>query len=300
MPDPRRVRGRRYRLGVLLALCLTAVLGEARSFAQIARCAADSDPEVRAGLDLGRDTPNASTPRVTAGPHRRRRSGRRRRQLVHHLRDVTFTEDACWRKASSSRNAVRSVTGLHEGPGRFGEMVDQGEPLGGRGTAGASAAEIRSCPGDLERRGRVDLATAGWRVSGEAAEGLGGQVGEGGVAVDGHDQVGLGRQRTQDVDDAVAAGRSQSVEIGAADTDRSSAQGEGLDDVRSRSSARPPDTTSSPSSPPATCWPSPATRSTCSRTFPVSPPCRPGSAPTCSPRAADGASPPWIRTSALS
>ncbi|MFB6777374.1 transposase family protein [Streptomyces sp. NPDC056352] len=91
MPDPRHMRGRRYRLGVLLALCLTAVLGGARSLAQIARCAADADPEVRAGLGLGRDTPNASMLRVTAGPHRRRRSGRRRRQLVHHLRDVTFT-----------------------------------------------------------------------------------------------------------------------------------------------------------------------------------------------------------------
>ncbi|MFD9659245.1 hypothetical protein [Streptomyces mirabilis] len=51
MPDPRRVRGRRYRLGLLLALCLTTVLGEARSLAQTARCAADTHPEVRAGLD---------------------------------------------------------------------------------------------------------------------------------------------------------------------------------------------------------------------------------------------------------
>ncbi|WP_327733440.1 ISAs1 family transposase [Streptomyces nojiriensis] len=61
MPDPRRVRGRRYRIGVLLALCLTAVLGGARSLAQIARYAADADPEVRAGLGLARATPNAST-----------------------------------------------------------------------------------------------------------------------------------------------------------------------------------------------------------------------------------------------
>ncbi|MFD8003293.1 hypothetical protein [Streptomyces mirabilis] len=51
MSDPGRVRGRRYRLGVLMALCLTTVLGEARSLAQTDRYAADSHPEVRAGLD---------------------------------------------------------------------------------------------------------------------------------------------------------------------------------------------------------------------------------------------------------
>lgn len=44
IPDPRRVRGRRYRLGSLLALCLVAVLGGASSLAQIARFAADSAP----------------------------------------------------------------------------------------------------------------------------------------------------------------------------------------------------------------------------------------------------------------
>ncbi|MFG2424860.1 ISAs1 family transposase [Streptomyces sp. NPDC048448] len=61
VPDPRRARGRRYRTGVLLALCLAAVLGGARSLAQIARYAADADPQVRAGLGLARATPNAST-----------------------------------------------------------------------------------------------------------------------------------------------------------------------------------------------------------------------------------------------
>jgi hypothetical protein len=46
---------------VLLALCLTAVLGGARSLAQIARYAADADPQVRAELGLAHATPNAST-----------------------------------------------------------------------------------------------------------------------------------------------------------------------------------------------------------------------------------------------
>ncbi|MBC9731448.1 transposase family protein [Streptomyces sp. TRM68367] len=61
LPDPRRVRGRRYRLGSLLGLCLVAVLGGARSLAQIARLAADLAPEVHDQLGLNRATPNAST-----------------------------------------------------------------------------------------------------------------------------------------------------------------------------------------------------------------------------------------------
>ncbi len=46
LPYPPRVRGRRYRLGSLLGLCLVAVLGGARSLAQIARFAADAAPRV--------------------------------------------------------------------------------------------------------------------------------------------------------------------------------------------------------------------------------------------------------------
>jgi predicted transposase YbfD/YdcC len=61
VPDPRRVRGRRYRLGALLALRLVAVLGGARSLAQFARSAADAAPEVRTALGLVRSAPNAST-----------------------------------------------------------------------------------------------------------------------------------------------------------------------------------------------------------------------------------------------
>jgi hypothetical protein len=61
VPDPRRVRGRRYRIGTLLALCLVAVLGGARSLAQIARYATNASDEVRAELGLQRATPDAST-----------------------------------------------------------------------------------------------------------------------------------------------------------------------------------------------------------------------------------------------
>ncbi|MEY9873274.1 cell wall-associated NlpC family hydrolase [Streptacidiphilus sp. MAP12-33] len=60
LPDPRRVRGRRYRLGSLLALCLVAVLGGARSLAQISRFAADSGPALREVLGMHMATPNAS------------------------------------------------------------------------------------------------------------------------------------------------------------------------------------------------------------------------------------------------
>jgi hypothetical protein len=61
IPDPCRVRGRRYRLGSLLALCLVAVLGGATSLAAIARFTADTDSDLRERLGLAPSTPNAST-----------------------------------------------------------------------------------------------------------------------------------------------------------------------------------------------------------------------------------------------
>ncbi|MCX4732060.1 ISAs1 family transposase [Streptomyces sp. NBC_01363] len=61
LPDPRRVRGRRYRMGSLLALCLVAVLGEAMSLAAIARFAADADASLLEQIGLTSSTPNAST-----------------------------------------------------------------------------------------------------------------------------------------------------------------------------------------------------------------------------------------------
>ncbi|MEZ3183266.1 ISAs1 family transposase [Streptomyces pimonensis] len=60
LPDPRRVRGRRYRLGSLLALCLLAVLGGATTLAGIARYAIDTSPEARARIGLRRP-PRATT-----------------------------------------------------------------------------------------------------------------------------------------------------------------------------------------------------------------------------------------------
>ncbi|MER6127127.1 transposase family protein [Streptomyces sp. NPDC001795] len=61
VPYPRRARGRRYQLGSLLAVCLVAVLGGARSLAQIARFAADCDPDLYQPLGPVKATPNAST-----------------------------------------------------------------------------------------------------------------------------------------------------------------------------------------------------------------------------------------------
>ncbi|MFE0730875.1 ISAs1 family transposase [Streptomyces antibioticus] len=60
LPDPRRVRGRRYRLGSLLALCLLAVLGGATTLAGIARYAVDVAPDVRERIGLRR-LPRATT-----------------------------------------------------------------------------------------------------------------------------------------------------------------------------------------------------------------------------------------------
>ncbi|MFE6333080.1 transposase family protein [Streptomyces sp. NPDC057798] len=47
LPDPRRVWGRRYRLGSLLALCLLTVLGGATTPAGISRFAVGADPGLR-------------------------------------------------------------------------------------------------------------------------------------------------------------------------------------------------------------------------------------------------------------
>ncbi len=61
VPDPRRVRGRRYRIGSLLALCTIAVLSGAKSVTAIARFAADSSPELRQCLRFTSTTPNTTT-----------------------------------------------------------------------------------------------------------------------------------------------------------------------------------------------------------------------------------------------
>ncbi|MCA2184250.1 transposase family protein [Nonomuraea cavernae] len=52
IPDPRSRRGRRCRLGPLLALSLLAVLGGATSLAKIARFIAGYDPDLRARAGL--------------------------------------------------------------------------------------------------------------------------------------------------------------------------------------------------------------------------------------------------------
>ncbi|MEU9369509.1 ISAs1 family transposase [Streptomyces avermitilis] len=61
VPDPRRIRGRRYRIGSLLALCLVAVLGGAKSVTAIARFGTDSSPELRECLRFTSTTPNTTT-----------------------------------------------------------------------------------------------------------------------------------------------------------------------------------------------------------------------------------------------
>ncbi|WP_308126787.1 transposase family protein [Nonomuraea guangzhouensis] len=52
VPDPRSCRGRRYRLGPLLALSLLVVLGGATSLVKIARFIAGYDPDLRARAGL--------------------------------------------------------------------------------------------------------------------------------------------------------------------------------------------------------------------------------------------------------
>ncbi|WP_395292398.1 ISAs1 family transposase [Kitasatospora hibisci] len=61
LPDPRRTRGRRYRLGALLVLCATAVMAGASTWAAIVRFAAGLDPVLRERIGLVRGIPRTST-----------------------------------------------------------------------------------------------------------------------------------------------------------------------------------------------------------------------------------------------
>ncbi|WP_409467292.1 ISAs1 family transposase [Streptomyces sp. HC307] len=61
LPDPRRTRGRRYRLGALLVLCTTAVMAGASTWAAIVRFAAGLDPVLRELIGLARAIPRTCT-----------------------------------------------------------------------------------------------------------------------------------------------------------------------------------------------------------------------------------------------
>ncbi|WP_181139134.1 transposase family protein [Streptomyces sp. Ru72] len=61
IPDPRSCRGRRYRDGPLLVLCLVAVLAGAVGWAGSTRFAAGLDPATRAQIGLVRGIPRATT-----------------------------------------------------------------------------------------------------------------------------------------------------------------------------------------------------------------------------------------------
>jgi DDE_Tnp_1-associated len=63
--DPRRRRGVRHRLAVILGLAVCAVLAGARSFTAIAEWAADADAQTLARLGVSRAVPSESTFRRT-------------------------------------------------------------------------------------------------------------------------------------------------------------------------------------------------------------------------------------------
>ncbi|MHA6800194.1 ISAs1 family transposase [Bounagaea algeriensis] len=65
VPDPRRARGLRHRLPVILAVALSAVLSGARSFTAIGEWAADASAEVLQALGVDGAPPDESTIRRT-------------------------------------------------------------------------------------------------------------------------------------------------------------------------------------------------------------------------------------------
>jgi len=71
--DPRHRRGIRYRLAVILALAVCAVLAGARSFTAIAEWAGDADEETLAGLGVsGAGALGVHVPAGLAAPGRGR------------------------------------------------------------------------------------------------------------------------------------------------------------------------------------------------------------------------------------
>jgi len=84
---------------------------------------------------------------------------------------------------------------------------------------------IRSAPGWSKLH--CQLSPSGWLFGArgvadgcsavliDVAQGFGGEVGECGVAVDGHDEVGFREDGAQDVDDAVNAAECEAVGLGA-------------------------------------------------------------------------------------
>ncbi|SEG96344.1 DDE_Tnp_1-associated [Nonomuraea solani] len=91
VPDPRSRRGRRYRLGPLLALSLLAVLGGATSLAKITRIIAGYDPGLRARAGL------PGTPRLAASTLG---------QLLSRLNGAAFDTATCGYLASLAAGAT--------------------------------------------------------------------------------------------------------------------------------------------------------------------------------------------------
>src|ERR1700730_77675 len=100
--------------------------------------------------------------------------------------------------------------------------------------AGTVAADHARRPGALAPAALAGQARSRSITSGDqgesavmagAAQAVPGQVGEGRVAINGHDQVRFGEDAAQDVDDAVGAADGEAVGVGPADGDCGGAQG---------------------------------------------------------------------------
>ncbi|NBE98103.1 MULTISPECIES: ISAs1 family transposase [unclassified Nonomuraea] len=121
VPDPRDRRGRRYRLGPLLALSLLAVLGGATSLAKITRVIAEYDPRLRARAGL------PGTPRLAASTLGR---------LLARLDDDAFDTAICGYLASLTACATPSHQGSLTG------LAVDGKTLRGSRTPNGTAVHL--------------------------------------------------------------------------------------------------------------------------------------------------------------
>ncbi|WP_346156276.1 transposase family protein [Nonomuraea recticatena] len=118
IPDPRSRRGRRYRLGPLLALSLLAVLGGATSLAKITRFIAGYDPDLRARAGLPGNAPPHRTPLTGLAVDGKTLRGSRTQDGTVHLLAATRHDTqivVAQRQVEAKSNEIPTFTPLLSG-----------------------------------------------------------------------------------------------------------------------------------------------------------------------------------------